>query len=294
MANGIKDKVVILGMGCSQVRRALGQARPSNLMVEAFDEAIADAGIEHQADRGRLARHRHRGAARRQVGDAAGGGAAAAIHSGHAGRELLRHRHRGLPRRGLCGRLRAPPTSRWRSACEKLKDTGYGGLPQRGRGPLNDMTGPNLSAPGSFAQLAAAYRAKHGVEPKRPEARHGARLGQEPRQRRQQPQGAPAQQDHDRHRAQRADRRRAAGPLRLLRRVATAPPAPSSPRRRSPAASARSDLVSVKALQLAVSNGLEAQHNSWDGSYLRSPPASPPSAAYAEAGIDRPARPDLA
>ena len=26
---------------------------------------------------------------------------------------------------------------------EKLKDTGYGGLPQRGRGPLNDMINPN-------------------------------------------------------------------------------------------------------------------------------------------------------
>src|SRR6202043_612423 len=47
--------------------------------------------------------------------------------------------------------------------CEKLKDTGYGGLPQRGRGALNSMYWANISAPGSFAQLAAAYRAKHGV-----------------------------------------------------------------------------------------------------------------------------------
>ena len=28
------------------------------------------------------------------------------------------------------------------------------------------------------------------------------------------------------------------------------------------------DLITVKALQLAVSNGTEAQHNSWDGSYF--------------------------
>jgi len=27
-------------------------------------------------------------------------------------------------------------------------------------------------------------------------------------------------------------------------------------------------LISIKALQVAVSNGLEAQHNSWDGSYF--------------------------
>src|SRR6185437_8461505 len=46
---------------------------------------------------------------------------------------------------------------------EKLKDTGYGGLPQRGRGALNSMYWANISAPGSFAQLADAYRAKHGV-----------------------------------------------------------------------------------------------------------------------------------
>ena len=30
----------------------------------------------------------------------------------------------------------------------------------------------------------------------------------------------------------------------------------------------KKDMVSVKALQVAVSNGLEAQHNSWDGSYF--------------------------
>src|SRR6202008_2250334 len=47
--------------------------------------------------------------------------------------------------------------------CEKLKDTGYGGLAQRGRGKVNDLYWANFSAPGSFAQLAAAYRAKHNV-----------------------------------------------------------------------------------------------------------------------------------
>ncbi len=30
----------------------------------------------------------------------------------------------------------------------------------------------------------------------------------------------------------------------------------------------RKDLVTVKALQLSVSNGLESSHNSWDGSYF--------------------------
>src|SRR6476659_1273113 len=46
---------------------------------------------------------------------------------------------------------------------EKLKDTGYGGLPQRENGTLNPLWSANGSAPGNFAQLASAYRAKHGV-----------------------------------------------------------------------------------------------------------------------------------
>src|ERR1700680_234623 len=47
---------------------------------------------------------------------------------------------------------------------EKLKDTGYGGLPQRSRGKVNDLYWANISAPGSFAQLASAYEAKHRIE----------------------------------------------------------------------------------------------------------------------------------
>jgi acetyl-CoA C-acetyltransferase len=46
---------------------------------------------------------------------------------------------------------------------EKLKDTGYGGLPVGNPGTLLPQVMPNGSAPGNFAQLASAYRAKHGV-----------------------------------------------------------------------------------------------------------------------------------
>ena len=45
-------------------------------------------------------------------------------------------------------------------------------------------TAPRRAA---FAQLAAAYRAKHGDRQGRPEARDGAHLGEEPRQRRENP-----------------------------------------------------------------------------------------------------------
>src|SRR3546814_16410086 len=46
---------------------------------------------------------------------------------------------------------------------EKLKDTGYGGLPVRTRGTTFDLIGVTGSAPGHFAQLARAYRRAHGV-----------------------------------------------------------------------------------------------------------------------------------
>ena len=47
------------------------------------------------------------------------------------------------------------------------------------------------------------------------------------------------------------------------------------------------DLVTVKALQLAVSNGVEASHNSWDGSYFMTTRKAA-ERAYQEAGISNP------
>ena len=48
---------------------------------------------------------------------------------------------------------------------EKLKDTGYGGLPNPGSnwGSLSWLWWPNISAPGAFAQLASAYAAKYKI-----------------------------------------------------------------------------------------------------------------------------------
>ena len=45
MAKGIKDKVAILGMGCSKFGERWDK-EADDLMVEAFEEAITDAGIE--------------------------------------------------------------------------------------------------------------------------------------------------------------------------------------------------------------------------------------------------------
>src|SRR5688572_14430483 len=45
MASGIRDKVAILGMGCSKFGERWDK-EADDLMVEAFEEAIKDAGIE--------------------------------------------------------------------------------------------------------------------------------------------------------------------------------------------------------------------------------------------------------
>ena len=45
MASGIRDRVAILGMGCSKFGERW-DADAEDLMVEAYQEALADAGIE--------------------------------------------------------------------------------------------------------------------------------------------------------------------------------------------------------------------------------------------------------
>ena len=45
MAHGIRDKVAILGMGCSRFGERW-DCGADDLMLEAFNEALADAAIE--------------------------------------------------------------------------------------------------------------------------------------------------------------------------------------------------------------------------------------------------------
>ena len=44
MATGIRDKVVILGMGCSKFGERWDR-EADDLIVEAYEEAIVDAGV---------------------------------------------------------------------------------------------------------------------------------------------------------------------------------------------------------------------------------------------------------
>jgi len=169
---------------------------------------------------------------------------------------------------------------------EKLKDTGYGGLPQRSRGTLNNMTWPNASAPGSFAQLAAAYRAKHAsasADLKRAMGHISVKSHDN---------GAKNPKAHLRNRITLDTVLNApmvAEPLGLYDccgvsdgsacAIVTTPDIAKGLGKR--------DVITVKALQLAVSNGTEAQHNSWDGSYFATTRIAS-KRAYQEAGIEKP------
>src|SRR6202048_290342 len=161
MASGIRDKVVILGMGCSEFGERWNMAA-EDLMVEAFAEAIADAGIETS-----------------QIQGAWLGSALDDINVGNSALPLataLRLPFIPATRvENMCASgteaLRAAVYAVAAGACdvalalgvEKLKDTGYGGLPLRTKGLANDLWMPYGSAPGGFAQLAGAYSARHGI-----------------------------------------------------------------------------------------------------------------------------------
>jgi acetyl-CoA C-acetyltransferase len=161
MATGIKDKVAILGMGCARFGERW-DVDAESLMVEAFREALADAGIPSST-----------------IQAAWLGVAYDSINIGQSGLPVsMALRLDNVPVtkvENYCASgtesLRGAVYAVASGACdialamgvEKLKDTGYGGLPVRSRGTRADLINVLGSAPGSFAQLATAYCAKHRV-----------------------------------------------------------------------------------------------------------------------------------
>ena len=165
MAEGIKDRVAIIGMGCTRFGERWDMS-PDELMVEAFTEAIEDAGID-----------------KRDIGAAWLGTCYEETSVGKS----------AIP---LSVALKLPfiPATRvenWcatgsealRGACyavaagaydiclalgvEKLKDTGYGGLPQNEVqwGTVRRLVDSNQTAPGMFAMLATRYFSRYGIGP---------------------------------------------------------------------------------------------------------------------------------
>jgi acetyl-CoA C-acetyltransferase len=170
--------------------------------------------------------------------------------------------------------------------CEKLKDTGYGGLPVRTRGTQFDMIGIVGSAPGNFAQLASAYRATHGVSAddlKRAMAHVSVKSHAN---------GAKNPKAHLRKAIDMDTVLNApmiAEPLGLFDCCGVSDGAACAIVTTPEIARAlgKKDLVTVKALQLATSNGWELQGSGWDGSYFHTTRVAA-TKAYQEAGITKP------
>jgi acetyl-CoA C-acetyltransferase len=165
MAESIKNKVAIIGMGCTQFGE-LWDKSPEDLIVDAYKEAMEDAGIE-----------------RKDIDAAWFGTCCNEVNVGKAATPMT-----------LTLKLPFLPTTRVENFCatgtealrgatyavgvgvcdialalglDKLKDTGYGGLPEFGAmmGTKNRFIWPNLTAPGAFACMATKYFAQHGLAP---------------------------------------------------------------------------------------------------------------------------------
>ena len=286
MATGIKDKVAILGVGCSRFGERW-DASPEDLMVEAYNEAMQDAGIApEQLDAAWFSTHMD------DVGTGRGG-----VAMGIA----LRLPNIGVTRvENFCAggseAIRAAVYAVASGACdialalgvEKLKDTGYGGLPVATVGTYIPQWYPNAVAPANFAQLATAYRAKHGVDAallKRAISRVSIKSHAN---------GAKNPKAHLRKPITEEQCLKAptiAEPLGLFDCCGVSDGAAAVVVTRPDIARGlgKTDLVGFKALQVVTSNGWEMHGNEWDGSYVHTARIAA-KRAYAEAGITDPRR----
>ncbi len=284
MASGIRDKVAIVGMGCSRFGERW-DCGPDDLMVEAFGEALLDAGIE---------RDRIEAAWLGVFFDEQSTGKSALPLS-----MALRLPNIPVTRvENLCATgteaLRGAVYAVAAGACdialamgvEKLKDTGFGGLPERTKGSFEDLYLPGSTAPGAFAQLAGAYASKYGYKMddlKRAMAHVSWKSHEN---------GALNPKAHLRNRIsidQVLNAPMVSWPLGVFDccgvsdgaacAIVTTPEIARSLGKR--------DVVTVKGMQLAPSNGVEMGHNSWDGSCTLTTPLAA-ARAYREAGIDKP------
>lgn len=286
MATGIKDKVAVIGMGCTSFGEHWNKG-PEDLMVDAFVEAVADAGIEKS-----------------QIEAAWMGNALDDINVGNSALPLAHAlRLRGIPVsrvENMCATgseaLRAASYAVAAGAVdialavgvEKLKDTGYGGLPLRTKGLANDLWMPYGSAPGSFAQLAGAYASRHGID-KSDLKRAMAHVSWKSHQNAALNPKAHLRKAVDVETILKAPM--IADPLGLFDccgvsdgaacAIVTTPDIAKGLGIANP--------VTVKAIQLCASHGWELQYGEWDGSYVANTRQAA-KRAYAEAGVEAPRR----
>ena len=183
MATGIRDKVAIIGMGCTRFGERW-DVGAEELMVEAFTECIEDAGID---------RNDIEAAWLGTCIDEVNVGKSALPLSVSLRLPMIPSDPRGkttapAARRHFGERCTAShpgrTTSAWPRGVEKLKDTGYGGLPAWGSnaGSLMWLWWPNLTAPGAFCATGVGLRGQAQSPRSGPEASHGAGVREKPRQ----------------------------------------------------------------------------------------------------------------
>jgi acetyl-CoA C-acetyltransferase len=285
MAEGIRDKVAIIGMGCTRFGERW-DAGSEELMVEAATEAIEDAGIE-----------------KKDIQAAWFGSCFDEVNVGKS----------AIP---LSFALKLPflPVTRVENFCatgtealrgavyavasgaydiclalgsEKLKDTGYGGLPDFSvvLGTKNRLIFPNITAPGAFAMLATRYFSKYGLSPE--EGREVLAMISAKSHKN----GAKNPKAHLRKEVTIEQILKApmiAWPLGLFDCCGVSDGAAAAiVCRADMAKNFRPDPVLVKSMQIAISSGEEIMYNKWDGTYVESTRRCA-GRAYEEAGIKNP------
>lgn len=286
MADGIRDKVVVLGMGCS-VFGERWEDDSNDLLLEAFKECVEDAGIE-----------------KKDIEAAWIGNHIDEVNIGKGGCYLANSLHLPFIPVTRVENFCASGTEAFRGACyavasgaydivlaagvEKLKDVGYGGLPDSPIfGQLYRLLSPNATAPGMFALLATAYSARHNV-PMEKIKEALTHISWKSHQN-----GAKNPRAHLRKEvseSQIADSPFVAYPLGLFdccgvsdgsaMAIVTTPEIAAKLK-------PNQDYVKIKALQISVSSGEELQYNRWDGSYFMTTQHAARK-AYEEAGVTNP------
>lgn len=287
MGEGIKDRVAIIGMGCTRFGEHWAKG-PEDLIVEAFTEAIGDAGIETK-----------------DIQAAWYGSCYDEFNVGKSALPLSRTlklpfipvtRVENLCASGseaLRGAVYAVASGAYDIAlalgAEKLKDTGYGGLPEMSTilGTKSRVIFPSISAPGAFAMMATRYFSKYGMtaeEGKRILAKISVNSHRN---------GAKNPKAHLQRVITEEDVLRApiiASPLGLLDCCGVSDGAAAAIICRADMAKDfRADPVLIKALQIGTSSGEELGYTRWDGSYVETTGRTA-ARAYEEAGIRDPRR----